>query len=62
MKYERQIKRVDDSADMQEQLRGHHDYRLAAAIPWGDVTYLVFEREKFEESPLLRNYNNDSPF
>lgn len=67
MKYERQIKKVSDSDDLQEQIRGHWDYRLAAAIPWGDNTFLVFERDK-DDSLLSQRFEfntrvfNDSPF
>lgn len=62
MKYERQIKMVDDSADLQEQIRGHHDYRFVAAIPWGGAKFLVFEREVQELPRYTGGSSNDHPF
>jgi hypothetical protein len=41
--YERKIVKIEDSEELQIQLLGHQGFRLAAAIPWGDAIFLVFE-------------------
>ena len=44
-KYERTVKKIDDSNTLVDELLLHSDQKLVEHIHWGDNIYLVFEKE-----------------